>query len=177
MPTPQKEQLVAQVGVHAKEAAAFYLVSFTGLSVADMNDLRGQVLQAGGNLQVVKNRLIKLALGEDLATQFDADLKGPTLIAFCEADPVGPAQVLSKFGADHPGLVIKAGYVDGSVLNAAQAAKVATLPPREMILAETLGVISSPLSGLVGIFNAAISELVYVMDAAIEKKQGGEEAA
>jgi large subunit ribosomal protein L10 len=170
MPTPQKEKIVASAGKNVQDSAGFYLLSFTGLSVADMDGLRGEVLKAGGNLVVIKNRLLKLALGEELTAQLADQLKGPTMVAYCAEDPVGPAQVLSKFADDHPGLALKAGYVEGRVVSAAQALKIATLPPRPYILAETLGAIQSPLSGLVGVLNAAIGELVYVMEAQIDKQ-------
>ncbi len=170
MPTPQKEQTVAAAAQKISESAAFYLLSFSQLSVADMDGLRGEVLKAGGNLVVTKNRLLKLALGESLSAELAEALTGPTMVAYCATDPVGPAQVLAKFAEDHPGLAIKAGYVDGSVVSAAQAQKIATLPPRPVILAEALSAVQGPLSGLVGVLNAAIGELTYVMEAQIEKQ-------
>ena len=170
MPTPQKEQIVAAAAENVDKVAGFYLLSFSGLSVADMDGLRGEVLKAGGKLEVIKNRLLKLALGEELSTKLADQLKGPTMVAYCAEDPVAPAQVLSKFADDHPGLALKAGYVEGRVVSGAEALKIAALPPRQFILADALGTIQSPLSGLVGILNAAIGELVYVMDAQIEKQ-------
>ena len=171
MPTPQKEQTVAAAGQKVQESAGFYLLSFSGLSVADMNHLRGEVLKSGANLEVIKNRLLKLALGEELSAQLADSLKGPTMVAYCAEDPVAPAQVLSKFAGDHPGLALKAGFVEGRVVTAAEALKIATLPPRQFILAEALGVVQSPLSGLVGVLNAAIGELVYVMQAQLDKQE------
>jgi len=170
MPTPQKEQTVAAATEKVAASAGFYLLNFSGLSVADLDGLRGEVLKSGGNLQVIKNRLLKLALGEELSGKLAESLVGPTMVAFCAEDPIGPAQVLSKFADDHPGLALKAGYVEGRVVTAAEALKIAMLPPRQFILADALGTIQSPLSGLVGILNAAIGELVYVMDAQIEKQ-------
>jgi large subunit ribosomal protein L10 len=170
MPTPQKEATVAAAAQKVADSAGFYLLSFSGLSVADMDHLRGEVLKAGGNLQVIKNRLLKLALGEELSNKLAEALLGPTIVAFCAEDPVGPAQVLSRFADNHPGLALKAGYVQGRVLSAAEALKIATLPPRQFILAEALGVLAAPISGLVGVLNAAIGELVYVMEAQVEKQ-------
>lgn len=171
MPTPQKIQTVAQAAEKISESAGFYLLSFSGLSVSDMDHLRGEVLKSGGNLQVIKNRLLKLALGESLSSELADALLGPTMVAFCAQDPVAPAQVLVKFSDEHPGLALKAAYVEGRVLSAAQALQIANLPPRPVILAETLGTLAGPISGLVGILNAAIGELVYVMEAAVEKQQ------
>ncbi len=172
MPTAEKERLVAEVEQQAREAAGFYLLSFSGLSVSEMNALRGEALKAGARLQVVKNRLLRLALGEELSRALEAQLTGPTMIAYCATDPIGPAQALAKFASEHPGLALKAGYVEGKVLSAAEAAQVAALPPKPMILAEALGAVSAPLQGLVGVVSAALAELVYVMEAAIEKRQG-----
>lgn len=177
MPTPEKEQLVAEVAEKIQQAEACYLLSFTGLSVTEMNDLRGQVLAAGGRLQVVKNRLLKLALASQASEGLIEHLTGPTVIAYCEKEPIAPAQALAKFAADHEGLVFKAGFVEGNVIGAEEALRVAKLPPRQQILAEALAGISSPVSSLVGLLNAVVSELVYVLEAAVEKQQATSEAA
>lgn len=177
MPTPEKEQLVAEVAEKIQQAEAFYLLSFTGLSVSAMNDLRGQVLAAGGRLQVVKNRLLKLALAGQASEGLIEHLTGPTIVAYCAEEPIAPAQALAKFAVDHESLVFKAGFVEGKIVGAAEATRLAKLPPRPQILAETLAAISSPVSGLVGLLNAAVSELVYVMEAAVEKQQAAGEAA
>jgi len=176
MPTAEKERLVAEVGRQVREAAGFYLLSFTGLSVPEMNALREEALKAGARLQVVKNRLLRLALGEELSHALEPQLTGPTMIAYCATDPIGPAQALARFAEEHPGLALKAGYVEGRVLSAEEAARVAALPPKPMILAEALGAVSAPLQGLVGVIGAALAELVYVMEAAIEKQQGAQAA-
>jgi large subunit ribosomal protein L10 len=170
MPTPQKEELIANVTAELEKSAGFYLLSFTALSVADMNALRGQVLAAGGRLQVIKNRLIKRALDEPTAAALAADLTGPTILAFCATDPIGPAQVLDKFASDHPSLAFKAGFVEGRVVSGAEALRIAKLPPRNQILAEALAAVQGPASSFVGLLNAAIGELVFVMEAQIDKQ-------
>ncbi len=171
MPTPQKEQTVAVAAQKVADSAAFYLLSFSELSVSDMDGLRGEVLKSGAHLEVIKNRLLKLALGEELSGQLADSLTGPTMVAYCAEDPVSPAQVLSKFASDHSGLAFKAGFVEGRVVTAAEALKIATLPPRQFILADALGAVQSPLSGLVGVLNAAIGELVYVIEAQLDKQE------
>lgn len=170
MPTPQKERLVSEVSAELKDAAGFYLLSFTGLTVEDMNELRGQVRAAGGRLQVIKNRLIKRALTEETAGALEAELHGPTILAFCPDDAIAPAQVLDKFAIEHPGLAFKAGVVEGRLVNAAEALRIAKLPPKNQILAEALAAIQGPASSLVGLLNAAIGELVFVMEAQIDKQ-------
>ncbi|NLO73600.1 MAG: 50S ribosomal protein L10 [candidate division WS1 bacterium] len=171
MPTPQKEQLVAEVAEELKQSAGFYLLSFSNLSVAEMSDLRGQVKAAGGRLQVIKNRLIKRALDEETAEALGPQLEGPTILAFCAEDAIGPAQALDKFAADHPGLAFKAGWVEGRVVSSDEAQRIAKLPPREQILAEALAALQGPAASLVGLLNAAIGELVFVMEAQIEKQE------
>jgi large subunit ribosomal protein L10 len=171
MPTPQKEQLVAQVAEELRQSAGFYLLSFSNLSVTEMNDLRGQVKAVGGRLQVIKNRLIKRALDEETAKALGPQLAGPTILAFCAEDAIAPAQVLDKFAADHPGLAFKAGWVEGQVFGSDQVQRIAKLPSREQILAEALSALQGPASALVGLFNAAIGELVFVMEAQIAKQE------
>ena len=170
MPTPQKEKIIAVADQKIKDSAGFYLLSFSGLSVADMDGLRGEVLKAGGELAVIKNRLLKRALGEELSAKLADQLKGPTMVAYCAEDPIGPAQLLSKFADDHPGLALKAGYVEGRVVSGAEALKIAALPPRQYILAEALGTIQGPLSDFVGVLTAVIGELVYVVEAKLDKE-------
>jgi large subunit ribosomal protein L10 len=170
MPTPKKRQLVSDIAAELQDAAGFYLLSFTGLTVEDMNELRGQVRAAGGRLQVIKNRLIKRALTDEMAGALETELHGPTIMAFCPDDAITPAQILDKFATDHPGLTFKAGLVEGRLVGAADALRIAKLPPKNQILAETLAAIQSPASALVGVLTAAIGELVYVMEAQIDKQ-------
>jgi large subunit ribosomal protein L10 len=172
MPTPEKEKLVAEVAEELQSSAAYYLVEFSGLSVTDMTELRGKVLEAGGRLLVIKNRLLKLALQDEERQALEEHLVGPTMVAFCPQDPVGPAQAVAQFSDDHPGLALKAGVVEGSPVTGGQAQAIAKLPPKEQILAEALAAVSSPVSGLVGVLNQAIGELVFVMEAYVDKQQG-----
>ena len=176
MPTAQKQQIVTEASTRLAEGAGFYLVSFSGLKVPELEQLRAKVIEAGGELQVIKNRLLKLAIGPELSKALSQHLTGPTMLAYCDRGFVGPAKALMAFANEHPGLSVKGGVVEGRALSSAEVQRIAQLPPREQILAEALGAIASPLSGLVGVLSGAVSQLVYVLEAAIEKQQTGEAA-
>ena len=171
MPTPEKEALVAQLREDIEASDSFYLAEFSELSVEDMNQLRAQMRGAQARLQVAKNRLLKLALQGTKAESLTEYLTGPTAITFCSDDPLAVAKIFAQFAQQHEAVAIKAGFVEGRVLDGQQATRLAALPPRPQILAELLAQIAAPSAGLIRVLAAAASELVFTLEAVAEKRQ------
>ncbi|MGD9495799.1 MAG: 50S ribosomal protein L10, partial [Armatimonadota bacterium] len=101
IPAEAKKQAVQEMRESLRGASNVFLTAFEGLTVSEADELRARVLAAGGRMQVVKNRLLKIAIE---GTQFEALrdlLRGPNAITYCGADPIQPLKVLSEFAAAH----------------------------------------------------------------------------
>jgi len=173
MPTPIKEAKVEELRQMFQNSAALCLTEFRGLSVANMYELRGQIIAAGGELAVVKNRLMKIALQGTPAEGLAEHLKGQTAVIFCGADPVAPAKAVADYGKTHEYIALKAAYLDGRIFDATQTQGLAELPPREQIHSMVVGAIAGPLNGVFGAVNGALTSLLYVLQGKIDKENGG----
>ncbi len=171
MPTPEKKTLVAQLREDIQSNSSLYLTEFSGLNVETMNELRSQIRAAHGRLQVAKNRLLKLAIAGTAAEGLNEYLTGPTAIAFCGEAPIAVAKVISDFGRDHEYLAIKAGLVEGRVVDRQQSERMASLPPRQQLLSELLAGLISPAAGLLRVLAAATTDLVRALEAIADKRQ------
>ena len=102
---------------------------------------------------------------------FNQYLTGPNGIAFGIEDAVAPAKISKEFAKDHKNLEIKAGVVDGKVIDLNGVIGLAELPPREVLIAQVLGGLNGPISGFANVLNANMRNLVYALDAIREKQE------
>jgi len=146
------------------------LTDYRGLTVAEITELRKRLRDTEAEYHVVKNTLFKRALtdGESLNTF----LEGPTAIAFALKDPVAPTKVLLDFIREKRKASVKAGWIDGRLFNEEQLTALSKLPPRDFLIAQVIGGIQAPITGLVGTLNGIITNFVYTLQA-IADKQGG----
>jgi len=153
-----------------------YLTVFQGLTVAEANDLRGLLLEAGGRMQVVKNRLLRIAVTGTPFEPLAEVLTGPNAVTYCGEDPLEPLKVLTKFASDHGQPPVKAGVVDGRMLTPSELERLAKVPPRKQLMAEVVGAFAGPVNGLVHVLGGLVSDLVFTLQAIVDEK-GGAEAA
>lgn len=171
MPTQAKIETVAQLKQRVDQALGIYLVEYKGLNVKDVSELRRKLREAGAEMVVVKNSLLNLAVAGTGSEGLNAYLTGPNAAIFCDADSVAPAKVIQDFRKTHEPLTWKAGYVEGSVFDAAGMQQIADLPGRQEIVAGVVGGVVAPLSGLVNTLGGLVSELVFTLQAVADKKQ------
>jgi large subunit ribosomal protein L10 len=152
------------------DAKAAVLSDYCGLNVQEMSELRGMLRQADVELHVVKNSLARRAVESTHLEPLAEYVKGPIAVALTLDDAVGMAKVLSDYSRKQPKLDIRVGVVEGRVLTAQQLAQVAALPPREVLLAQMLGAMQNPLSGLVRVLNGMLLQLLYALVAIKEAK-------
>jgi large subunit ribosomal protein L10 len=169
MPTARKETTVSELTAKLAEAKNLFLTDYAGLTVADITKLRGELRKDGNTYSVVKNTLFRIAAG-DLATQLETFLAGPTGIVFAGADPVAPAKALKTFSDTVKRVAVKAAYIDGQVVDAAQVDRLAKLPPKIDLIASLVGTLANPIRGLVTVLSGNQSGLVRVLDAIREQK-------
>jgi large subunit ribosomal protein L10 len=170
MPTARKETEVAELREKIASAKHLILTDYTGLSVAEITRLRGDLRKEGSSYAVVKNTLFRIAAGDDLAKSLEQFLAGPTGIVFAGVDPVAPAKALKNFSDTVRTIGVKAAYIDSKLADAAQVALLASLPSKQELLAKLVGSLASPLRGLVTVLSGNQRGLVQVLNSICEKK-------
>ena len=176
MPThgvsPAKAAVVAEMKEKLESAQGAVLVGFTGLTVADVTKLRRV------EYKVIKNTLTRIAADELGYDGLDSHLEGPTALAYSAEDAVAPAKILKAFIKETKteALTVKAGLVDGQVIDAAAVNALADLPSREELIAKLLGSMQAPVSGLVNVLQGNIRNVVYALEAVRAKKAEQETA-
>lgn len=171
--TPEKKQVIDRMRAELQEAKGAVLVEYTGLSVAAATQLRRKFLSHGVKYQVIKNRLTAIAANELGLEGFDAFLHGPNAIAISTTDAVAPAKALKEFIEEtkSEALTVKAGLLEGAVVDVAAVQHLADLPSREVLLAKLVGSMQAPISGVVRCLQGNINNLVYVLEAVRKQKE------
>jgi len=165
-----KEATVAELTDLFRSSNAIVLTEYRGLTVAQLKQLRGS-LRENASYAVVKNTLTKIAANEAGISAFDAELAGPSAIAFVHGDTVAAAKTLRTFAQANPLLVVKGGYFDGAPLSAAEVGKLADLESREVLLAKLAGAFKASLFGAAYMFNAPLAQAARAVDALRQKQE------
>jgi len=171
MVRPDKIAEVELLTEKMRNAQGLILADFTGLSVAQANELRGRCREAGVEFRVVKNRLARRAAADVDASVLDDLLKGPTGIAFGMEGPVEPAKILVDFAKDNEKLEIKGGFLDGAVLSAAEVDALSKVPGRMELLSMIARGFQAPTQNFVGVLHGLTSKLVRTLDAVRAQKE------
>ena len=165
----EKKQLVEELKEKIGAAQSIVIVDYKGLTVFEDTELRKTLRAANVEYRVLKNRLMQKALNELGYTQFDEALNGPTAVAFAMSDPSAPAKILLDSADKTKKISIKCGMVDGSYITVDGVKELATLPPKEVLLAKLLGTLEAPISGLARVLNETVAGLARVLNAIAEK--------
>ncbi len=166
----QKKAAVQEIADKLKGAVSGVLVDYRGLTVEQDTNLRRELRNAGVEYKVVKNTLTRFAANETGFEGLAPYLQGPTSLALTYEDPVAAAKVLVKFAKDYEALEIKAGFVDGKVVDLTEIKALADLPSREVLIAQVLGGLNAPISGFANVLNANLKGLVVALNAIAEKQ-------
>lgn len=161
----KKEELVAEYTDRLSRSTAIILTDYRGLRTAEMNRLRNQLREVGTGYHVTKNRLVRLALKESGLPSLEGLLEGPTAIGFCYQEVPLAAKALMDFASEFETFSIKGGLLDGKFIDAGRIEALATLPPREVLLAQALAGMRAPISGLVGVLSGTLRGLLNVLRA------------
>lgn len=143
----QKEKLVHELHEKFGQNDASFVVRCQGMTVAEMHQLRMNLAKKDGKLKVAKNRLAKIAINQtssclDLGSQ----MKGQTAVVFAKSDFTGVAKVLQDFAKKHEALQIVAGCCEAQLFDKAGVARLATIPSREVLLAQLCGMLQAPVA-------------------------------
>jgi large subunit ribosomal protein L10 len=166
----KKNDLVAELANLFASAKGTVGAIYTGLSVADMQELRGLARTSGVTIKIVKNRLVRVALEQNDKFK-DADkttLTGQLLYAFSSEDETAPAQVLAGFAKKHAELKLILGFNDaGSSLDEATVKMLAELPSKDQLRGQLVGVLSAPMTQFLGVTNGTQRGLLQVLSAVL----------
>jgi large subunit ribosomal protein L10 len=172
-----KEQSVLEIKEKLDKATSIYLTDFTGLTVAETNELRDEFFNAKVDYKVLKNTLVKKAL-EQGENKFSAQtekllehLKGPTGVIFAYDDPVSPAKIIKKFFDKGEKPKLKLALVESQVYESKKLNELASLPSKPEIISSIIGSLQSPISGIVGSISAVIRDLASVIEEAAKKRE------
>ena len=168
MDRAQKEKLVEELGQIFESSGVVVVSHYEGITVAEMQDLRARMRDAGGSVRVAKNRLAKIALeGQPCASIADY-LKGMTVLAYSE-DPVAAAKVVHDYSKDNEKLVILGGAMGENALDVAGVKAVAAMPSREELIASIVGCIGAPASNIAGAIGAPASNIASIISTVEDK--------
>lgn len=168
MDRAQKREFVAEMHNVFENTGVIVVAHYSGLTVSEMTDLRGQMREAGANLKVAKNRLAKLALeGTDVSGAADL-FKGPTVVAYSD-DPVAAPKAASTFAKQNDKLIILGGAMGATVLDANGVKALAELPSLDELRAKLVGMISTPATRIAQVLQAPGGQVARVLGAYADK--------
>lgn len=174
----EKKQIVSAIAEQFKTAVSGVFVDYCGLTVEQDTQLRNKLREAGVEYKVIKNTLTRFAAKEVGFDELDPILNGPTSLAISMTDEVAPAKVIAEFAKTHEQLEIKAGFLEGKVLQLDEVKTLAATPNRETLIAKLLGSLNAPISNLARTLQALVDNGVEPADIKVEKEEApAEEAA
>jgi len=154
----QKKAEVEKLSGKIANAQSFVLADYRGLTVEQDTKLRKAMREAGVEYKVYKNSIISFAVKDTPYSELTKYLEGPTAIAISEKDPVAPSKLLVQFAKDYEKLEIKAGVVEGKIIDLAGVEELAKTPSREELLGRLIGSLQSSLYGLAIALNAIVEK-------------------
>ncbi|KAB8144664.1 50S ribosomal protein L10 [Chloroflexia bacterium SDU3-3] len=176
MPTQRKIDQVADLTDKLSRAQVTLVADYRGLTVAEITDLRSRLRKSGAELIVAKNTLMEIAAKETGHTGLSELLAGPTAVAFAYDNASAAAKAIQDFNKGQKQLKVRGAMLGNSLLKEDALDQVAKMPTREQVLAQIVGGISSPVSGVVGVLNAAITNVLYALQGRIDQV-GGDSAS
>jgi large subunit ribosomal protein L10 len=166
----QKEKVVEELGQIFESSGVVVVSHYEGLTVAEMQDLRAQMREAGGSVRVAKNRLAKIALdGKSCAGIADL-MTGMTVLSFSE-DPVAAAKVAEEYAKKNDKFVILGGAMGDTILDRDGVKAVSSMPSREELIASIVGCIGAPASNIAGAIGAPASNIASILSTIEEKAE------
>jgi large subunit ribosomal protein L10 len=171
-----KERIVGELTERLQATETLIVADYRGLTMKEIDALRGDLLQHGAKFTVVKNSLTRRAAEAAGADAVLALLDGPTAIAFLETDgdPVAVAKALADSARTTKVLAVRGGLFEGRAMTAEEVEELAKLPPVDVLRGQVLGAVASPLYAIVGLFAAPLQDLHGLLQARIDQLGGAE---
>ncbi|MAZ01932.1 MAG: 50S ribosomal protein L10 [Sneathiella sp.] len=168
MDRSQKEAVVAELNGVFNEAAVVVVAEYSGLTVAEMTDLRVKMLDAGASFKVTKNRLARLALDGTDYGSLSEKLKGPVGIAYSN-DPVAAPKVVTDYAKGNEKLIVVGGAMGATELDPDGVKSLASLPSLDELRGKLVGLLQAPATKIAGVMQAPAGQLARVLAAKAEQ--------
>lgn len=171
----RKEKLVAEYKDQLDSSQGVVFAHYSGLTVQQMEELRGETREREGNVYVVKNTLLQRVLNDGDIEVPDELLTGPTLVAFCHQDTPPLAKVFKTFAGDieEAEFTIRGALVEGRFYTAEEASTLAELPTRDELFAKVLATINAPATQTAGVVASGVRQIINVVQAYVDKLEEG----
>lgn len=170
----QKAVAIAEIATDIEQSQAVFAVDYRGLSVPQAAELRAKLRDADATFRVVKNSLTERAADQTGAEQLKPLLKGPTALTFVRGDAAVAAKAIADYARATQLLPFKGGLMEGAALDSEQIRAISRLPSREVLYGQLVGVVASPVTGLVRALGALVGGLAVALGQVREKKESGE---
>ncbi len=162
MDRTEKEEVVASLKQTFEDSEIVVVTHYSGLTVADMTDLRGRMREAGASFKVAKNRLTRLALQGTKFEDLSDLMSGPTALAY-STDPVAAAKIAVNYSKDNEKLVILGGVFNGQSLDVDGVNTLAKLPSLDELRGKLVGMIQTPATRIAGVLQAPAGQVARVI--------------
>lgn len=172
MPTEAKRDKVAELTEAFSGSRGAIVSEYRGLTVSDLSRIRRDLREKGVSYTVVKNRLAKIAATDAGRSEIIPLLSGPTAITLGGSDEAALAKATLDALRPFRAVVVRGGAIGGVTIDADGVTRLATLPPREVLLAQLAGGIASPLSTMAGLFAAPLRNLGYALTQLRDQREG-----
>jgi large subunit ribosomal protein L10 len=170
----QKAVAIEEIATHIDESHAIFAVDYRGISVPQVAELRAKLRDADATFKVVKNSLTERAADQAGAETLKEYLAGPTALTFVRGDVATAAKAIADYAKATQLLPFKGGLMDGAVLDVDQLRSLSRLPSREVLYGQLVGVVASPVGGLVRSLAALVGGLASALGQVQQKKESGE---
>jgi large subunit ribosomal protein L10 len=170
----QKAVAIAEIAANIDESQAVFAVDYRGISVPQVAELRSKLRESDATFKVVKNSLTERAADQVGAETLKALLEGPTALTFVRGDIATAAKTVADYGRATQLLPFKGGLMEGAAVDPEQIRSLSRLPSREVLYGQLVGVVASPVSGLVRTLGALVGGLAVALGQVREKKESGE---
>jgi large subunit ribosomal protein L10 len=170
----QKSVAIAEIATQIDESEAIFAVDYRGITVAQVAELRAKLREADASFKVVKNSLTERAADQVGAEDLKGYLAGPTALTFVRGDAAMAAKAVADFARATQLLPFKGGVMGGAPLDVDQIRSLSRLPSREVLYGQLVGVVASPIGGLVRSLGGLLGGLAVALGQVREKKESGE---
>lgn len=175
MPTEKKAQMVAELQDKLQRAAIAISTEYQGLTVAQLNDLRAKLREAGVEMKVVKNTLLRIAAEGVGRPEVMEIVEGPTALVLGYQDVTAPAKAITEhIRAARLPIKVRKAWLEGRILSPPEVEELARLPSREVLLGQFMGGLQSTLAQFSGLLSAVVRDFASLVDQrASQLEEGG----
>jgi len=177
MPTQEKIDAVAQLKDRIERSTMVVSTQYRGMTVKEIQELRRKMREAGLEVKVVKNTLLRLASEQAGKLGIMDVVEGPTALTISYGDIIEAAKAVTGYAQTAPGAFqLRGGFMDGAVLTANDLRDLTKIPPKHVLLAQFMGQMQAPLAGFIALLDGPLQELTLLLQSLLSELPGLVEA-